>query len=180
MSVSAKQRATQFRELVSALPALSQALGETYGSTAVALVKERSIEEGIDKNGVPGSKVQYSTKTYPTSLLKGKELNQGGRNYVDKNKSGNWYGLRQAEGLRSKNVNLTHTGDSWKQYGVLRVTVSNSKVSIQVGISGSRADVFGYNVDRYGKFYRNTPTELAQMRTDAKNEVKSWFTRYIK
>lgn len=176
---SIRDHIAKLQRLRADLPGLATSLMQDYGDTSVALRKEDSIERGINKEGKENAKVQYSDKLVPTYWFAGKELNQGGRTYVKENKTGNWYGLRQAEGLRSQNVNLTHTGDSWKGYKVLNVTVTSGLASAQIGVTGNHAEVFLHNVKRYGKFYLNTPTELARLRENADNTSHNWLKSYL-
>lgn len=172
------QHIAKLRSLQRDLPGLKQSLGQDYGDTATALAKERGIETGIDADGIAGNKVKYSEKKVPSYLLRGKELNQAGRNYLDKNKTANWYGLRQAQGLRSENVNLTYTGLSWKGFGTKSITLNGGKISISIGVSGEHAGVFMNNVKRYGKFYLNTPAEIQTLQQNNRDTIHRWLTDY--
>lgn len=176
-----KDHIAKLRRLRADLPGLSLALAQDYGDTSVALRKEDSIDNGINKDGREGSKVIYSDKKIPTYLFQNKALNQGGRDYIKNNPLGNWYGLRQAEGLHNKQVNLTHSGDTWKGYKVLGVSIKAAGVaSIRVGLLTSEAaKVFDYNVKRYGKFYLNTPTEMARLRENVREESANWLKTYL-
>lgn len=177
---SIPEHIAKLRALRANLPELSRALLFDASETLVALRKEDSIENGININGQEGSKASYSTNPVPTYYFKGKELNSGGRDYTSKNKTGTWYGLRQAEGLRSEKVNLTHTGAMWRAYGVIDVVISNGKVTARVGLSGPESEVFDFNVERYGAFFRNTPTELAQIQRDIERESSRWLANAIR
>ncbi len=146
-------------------------------TTSVSVRKEDSIERGINQDGQPGQKASYSQKLTPAYRLKAKALNAGGRKYADENALGNWYGLRQAEGLRSQVVNLTHTGEMWRAYGVLRVTLRAGVVSAEVGTTGPSAAVLRYNIERYGDFFKNTPVELANRRADVKRAFREFLTQ---
>ncbi|MCX6218354.1 hypothetical protein [Spirosoma sp.] len=169
------EMAARFRALALRLPELGVELMTEVAETGVSVMEARSIDTGIDADGRPGNKAKYSEKKVPSYFLKGQELNQSGKKYLDENKRVNWYGLRQAQGLKSQDVNLTYTGEMWKQYGVLSVTVSNGKVSARVGISGDRAAVFVANIKRYGAFYRNTPEELANRQQDIQRGTANWL-----
>lgn len=176
---SVRDHIARLQALRSALPAIAETVARVSAESAVAVVKNRSIQEGIDRDGRPGNKAKYSDKRVPSYWLQGKELNQAGRDYLKQNALANWYGLRQAQGLPSDKVNLSYSNQMWKQYGVIRVTVRGAGFVAEVGISGSRSDVFEQNEKQYGQFWKPLPDELDQISQDRRREFFDFISRYL-
>lgn len=171
------QRIAQLRQLEVSLPSKLIELATDYGTTSVALVKEESIEKGINKDGQLGNKVSYSSKPVRGSSLIDAALNSAGRSYAKKQPVATYYGLRQAQGMRSPNVTLQYTGLSWKGYKVISVNPTASGASVLIGTTGEHAAVFIANVKRYGTFYKATPDQRQRLRTDMGAAVHYWFTK---
>lgn len=150
--------------------------------TGVSIVKDRSIEEGIYKDGLDDNYVAYSANLIPTWFFKGKERNQAGRKYIQENPLGNWKGFRNAQGLDSDNVNLSYTNRMWTSYG------SQIKV-VQYGPGVFRAIVdasddeerkkMAYNVERYGNFMVPTEDERLRIAQDQKDELDSLIAQLL-
>lgn len=171
------QRIAQLQQMETRLPGKLIELAEDYGNTSVALVKEESIEKGINRDGQPGNKVSYSGKPVRGSSLIDAALNYAGRAYAQKQPVATYYGLRQAQGMQSPNVTLQYSGLSWKGYKVISVNPTASGASVLIGATGEHAAIFVANIKRYGAFYKTTPEQQQQLRADLGAAVHRWFTR---
>lgn len=173
-----EQHIEQLRKYLTAVKAAAPVLSQEIAQTGVSVMVNRSIETGINKNGVPGAKAQYSTKPFPTFFYGKKVRNQGGRNYIKKNKLGTWGEFRKAQGLRNDVVNLSYNNTMWRNYGVLGNVQNGALYSTLIGMKdGSR--IFEYNVNRYGDFYENTPEERKQLDGDLLFKINSISQRYL-
>lgn len=171
------QRIAQLQQLETRLPGKLIELAEDYGNTSVALVKEESIEKGINKDGQPGNKVSHSSKPVRSSSLIDTALNAAGRVYAKKQPVATYYGLRQAQGMQSKNITLQYSGLSWKGYKVISVNSTASGASVLIGATGEHAEIFIANIKRYGAFYKTTSEQQQQLQAGLGAAVHSWFTR---
>ncbi|CAG5001938.1 hypothetical protein DYBT9275_02771 [Dyadobacter sp. CECT 9275] len=137
-------------------------LSEQVAVATLSLVKDRSIEEGISIGGNESNKAEYSKKTFPTTRLKGKERNAGGRAYIEANALGNWAGFRQAQGLKSDKVNLSYTNRMWTGIQVLSTTQTGyGKFQSIIGAADQETrDKIEANVERFGMFLDPTPDEI--------------------
>lgn len=141
-------------------------IADEIAVSTLSVVKDRSINEGIIIKGQEGTQPNYSTNTFYTSSLKGKELNSGGRAYVAANKKGNWAGFRAAQGLPADKVNLSYTNRMWTGIQVIR-TVNNGYgkyLSVVGAVDSETQKIVAGNVQRYGMFLDPTPeeTQIAQ------------------
>lgn len=152
--------------LVAALPVLA----EDLAVSTLSVVKDRSINEGIE---VDGSKKNYTTNQVYTSGFKKKVLNKGGAAYIAANKKGNWHGLRKAQGLRSDPVNLSYTNRMWTGIQVLSSAITGEgKVHTVVGAADQETEgKLAGNVERYGDFLEPTPEELEMQQLVIKDMI---------
>ena len=171
------QRISQLQQMETRLPGKLIELAKDYGNTSVALVKEESIEKGINRDGQPSNKVSYLSKPVRDSSLIDAALNSAGRAYAQKQPLATYYGLRQAQGMQSPNVTLQYSGLSWKGYKVISVNPTASGASVLIGATGEHAAVFFANIKRYGAFYKTTPEHQQRLRSDLGAAVHRWFTK---
>lgn len=150
--------------------------------SSLSIVKRRSTEEGIYEDAVKGKYVEYSDNTYSTHYLKGKELNASGRAYTENNKTGNWAGLRKAQGLPSDRVNLAYSVRMWNSFQVIQT--SNPEYGQYIAVLGavdaeSRKKILS-NVKKYGMFFKPTPDESKLMAEIAAERVMNVFQDALK
>lgn len=156
------------QDLINALPQIAAELAES----TLSMVKDRSINEGIE---VEGDKKDYSTKQVYTSGFKKKTLNKAGQAYIEANLKGNWQGLRNAQGLRSPNVNLSYTNRMWIGIRVLSTEITTEgKAATTVGaVDEETQDKLTGNTNRYGDFLQPTPEELAIQQDVQKERINN-------
>lgn len=96
-----------------------ESMCDEIAESAVTLIKDRSINEGISIGGVEANKADYSTRPMNTQKFKGKELNARGSKWIQANNLGTWHQFRKVQGLGSEKVNLSYTNEMWENIRVL-------------------------------------------------------------
>jgi len=143
--------------------------------TGVSKVKNRSIEDGIFKDGKDGTYAKYSDKEIPTWFFFSKALNNSGRRYVKQNKYGTWHDFRKAQGLESDNVNLAYSNRMWTAYRPteqVEYKPNIFRVIVDASDSEERKKMM-YNKARYGAFYKPTQEEISELTMIAQNEIRT-------
>lgn len=127
-----------------------------YATTVLALVTLR-----VQSQGLTGK--HYSASLVPTFFFGREALNAGGRNYIKKNKLGNWAGLRAAEGLQVAYVDLTHSG---RMFRALTTSAAGNQGAVFfariVAADAESASKVEHNLSRYGNWLLPTPGEAAE------------------
>ncbi len=172
MDTTPEQFAQNIKGLIQAIQDNGLAIAETMAITGKSLVQDR-----IQKEGLPGEK--YSTNETPTWFMKGKEINQRGRKYVEENKTGTWGGFRQAQGLQSDYVDITYTG---RMFGgirpIQRLTAGNTYRIVMGGTDKEVDEKLYYNTERYGDFLEpnaSEQTEIDEIVDDVLTELTDKF-----
>lgn len=124
-------------------------------------LRNDSIDNGINFDGIEGAKVDYSDTKVPSFFFYNKVRNEAGRKFIKANKYASYYQIRQSQGLRNAFVNLSYTGKFWAALNPGIATRVGSLVSVEVSITdGIVRQYAGYLADRYGTFY--VPTTRMQ------------------
>lgn len=145
-----------------------------------SIIRNRSIDNGIFVNAQEGNTVGYSDKKAPTYLLWNKARNQSGRDYIKKNKLGNWHEFRIAQGLSSDAVNLSYTGSFWGSLMPGSVYNRGGVLTVEVGVTDSGvAQYAGYLVDRYGNFYDPTDSEQREASDEKLDLLERTVKQYL-
>lgn len=143
--------------LARAVPSMCQEIAES----TLALIKDRSINEGININGT-AQKATYSKNPISTEKFRKKVLNKGGSSWLDANAFGTWHQFRKAQGLQSEPVNLSYTNDMWENIKVL-TTQQNGDGKAQT-VVGSYDDETNKKISGneflFGDFLTPIPDEL--------------------
>lgn len=141
-----------------AAPAMSNEIAES----ALTLIKDRSINEGISIGGVESNKADYSTRPTKTEKFKKNVLNKAGSAYINANVLGTWHAFRKAQGLTSEKVNLSYTNDMWKNIQVLNTTeTAPGKAVTNVGTYDKDTwEKMQSNEYRFGEFLVPTAEEV--------------------
>ncbi|GAB2865998.1 hypothetical protein [Hymenobacter ruber] len=136
-----------------------------YASTVLALVTLR-----VQSQGLTGK--LYSSRPVPTFFFTKEALNAGGRNYIKKNRTGTWAGLRAAEGLPVDAVYLTHSG---RMIRALTTTGAGNQGAVFfariIAADAESASKVEHNLKRYGNWLLPTPSEEAEAQAAVQAEV---------
>ena len=123
---------------------------QTIAVTGLSLIKDR-----IQKNGVKGR--SYSRNRIPLYYLKGKELNAGGRQYIEEQEEsvhdGSYYEFRVANGRQVRVVDLTFSSRMWNGFQFIRAyNFGVDTYCAETGGTDTEVDnKLGWAQDRYGK-----------------------------
>ncbi len=125
----------------------------TYAGDGLALVRLR-----IQRDGLPGR--SYSTNPIPGFWLE--PTNAAGRAYVKKEKRPTYKGLRQAQGMETRFVNLTYTGAQWRSLIAAPAGLSGAIATARIVASDAEnAQKLQYNLKREGDFLAPNAQERA-------------------
>jgi len=146
-------------------------ISEEAALNTKALVIKRIQEDGI------GS---YSTKKIPAYLMMedkatvrlDKTKSNAGINFIKKKAAEkdpkdrllNWADIRDAEGLQTDHVDLTFTGEMFRNLHIIGTNVQSGRVTTILGGTHREAQQkLEWNVARYGNFLQPTPQEKAMI-----------------
>lgn len=143
------------------------AIAEEAALNTKALVVRRIQSQGVG---------EYSEKKMPTFFFmtengspdnRKTKTNSGSKFIADaavENKMINWADIRDAEGLQTDYVDLTFTGETFRDLNIIGVNVQRGRVTAILGCSRQETiDKLRWNVERYGNFMDPTPEERAQI-----------------
>ena len=177
--MTVRQKIEQLNQLYANIIQEMPSIVEEMAVTGVSLVKNRSINDGINQDGKEGSKATYSTNKTRTFKFLPKARNEAGRKYVKANRLGTWFEFRKAQGLTNEQVNLSYTNEMWRNYGLIQYRQSGTKFVYEVGTKGD-ANKFEENVKRYGKFYLNEPNEVQRLQNDVRKRLSEVFKNALR
>lgn len=136
------------------------AIANTVAITGASIIKQRILRSGFGK--------KYSTKFIPAYYLRGKELNAGGKAFLEDHNMDddlvNWGEFRRAQGLQTEHVDLSYTGRMFAGTVPVKQVVAGTKFIVTIG--GSDAEVqqkLDWNHERYGDFLAPTTQEKAEI-----------------
>jgi hypothetical protein len=136
----------------------------TQAQSALALVTLR-----IQREGLPGQ--TYSTNPVPKFWLK--PTNAAGRAYVKREKKPTYAGLRGAQGMETRFVNVTYTGRTIRSLTVAPAGATRLIYAARIVSSDHQsAKIIGHLVTRYGKFLAPNSQEQQQLQGYVRGEVK--------
>lgn len=110
-------------------------------------LRDESIKNGINFDGIDGKKTTYSDKKIPSWMRAKYILNSAGAYSVKFIPMQSWGDFRKGQGLKSKYVNLSYTGEHWDSY-----TTISSHTKIYTVFFGD-ANIMSSLEERYGDFY---------------------------
>jgi hypothetical protein len=144
--------------LTRAAPSMSNEIAES----SLTMIKDRSINEGINIDGNANEKAEYSTRPTRTDKFRKNILNKAGDSYIQANLMGTWHGFRKAQGLSSAKVNLSYTNDMWSKIQVLSTNeTSPGKAETTVGTYDAETwKKMQSNEFRFGEFLVPLPEEV--------------------
>lgn len=158
------------RELLGAL----SVEGATVGADAAALVEQRIVEKGTNKDGVKLS--PYSTKEVPAYLYFGRSRNAGGeaavRRKAKERQPVSYSEFRQLNGLNTNVKSLQFTGEMWQGFGVTAVRqIGTGVVEVTIGGKNARtASLLGYHSTREGTQITEPSADELKLVTAAMNK----------
>lgn len=175
-----EQYITNLQTVISGLEQEAERVSIGMAQTALSVVKNRSIANGIFVDGIKGNTEQYSTNVLPTFLFTGKERNQQGKKYINDNPLGNWGGFRKAQGLNSDNINLSYTNRMWSSITIIQTGNKDGVAYARLGtVDVEVSKYIGYLAARYGNFLRPTPEEERQIKEDGAREIISYIKQIL-
>jgi hypothetical protein len=145
---------------------------EEIGIDVASRVKNRIREEGIDDN--------YSNKkTVPAYLLAHKATNKTKakawvkKKYKSDEPLANWKELREVMGLKTDAVNLTYTGQMFRNLKQVQVSVDGFRILARIkGIDKATKDKLKWNKERYRNFLTMTKQEKEHTKMLIKNRLR--------
>ena len=144
------------RDLINQMKELEEALPEILKEASVIMAHDaKALAERIIKD--KGFGAVYSSNKVPSWFLVGKELNVAGLNYIydayDDDEGVNWSGLRDAQGLQTKHVDLAYTTRMWKGMRPDEVKEENGRYFCLMGHNDNEGrKKMNWNFERYGDF----------------------------
>lgn len=146
----------------------------------IALVKDRVVQRGLDKDGQRFS--SYSTKKVPAFLYRGRSRSQGAEERVTAlGKKGvmlSYKDFREVNNLNSSFKNFEFTGEMWRSINVLETRSTKNQVTVIIG-----AD----NQEAADKLQFNSETENVNIIEPSKEEIEvvrknleKWLSNILK
>lgn len=169
--MTAKEYTNRIRSLISDLPEIAERLCVLQAQSGLAIVKNRSINEGIFIDSQEGATTDYSKNKIATSNFKGKERNSSGTEFIKQNRLGTWHEFRKAQGLSSEKINLSYSNRTWTSIDIVKVARSESGVLVTVSTKDPSAKELLLELsNRYGNFINPTNSEAMELKTDTAKE----------
>lgn len=161
----------QLKAFSAALTQQAPGIVETMALTGSSLVIDRIQREGV------GS---YSNNEVPTFYFAGKELNAGGKSYLEDNDTGTWGDFRSAQGLQSSYVDLTYSGRMFGGLTPLKRFQQGTKFIVQMGGTDKEVDEkLFYNIQRYGDFLQPNEAEQREVDEIAQDALEALLKKYL-
>lgn len=137
------------------LPVILSETAEIIATTAKA-VAERTIKD-------KGFNEVYSSVKVPAWFLSGKELNAGGKQFIEHKmqmkEDTNWKELRDAQGLQTGHVDLSYSNEMWSGMFPQEASQHGDKYIARLGHTNDAGQKkMNWNRDRYGDFIGKTLT----------------------
>jgi hypothetical protein len=175
MSTSEYQQ--RISEMVGALKQQAPAIALRMGQTGLSLVKERSIRDGIQVDGVYQ---EYSDTKIPKKFFKGKALNAAGDAYSSSGGKGTYEEFKRVQGRGSKHVNAFYSGRMWTALRIVSQTQNGYRYSVLVGMTDpAELEVLVKNLTKYGNFLTLTKAEEETILRDAQDDVQAIVNQYL-
>lgn len=155
-------------------------ISQVAAMDAIALIVRRIHDEGIGKT--------YSNKKVPAYLILLDESRldtQKTKDFVRSvaarenpaDRYTNWYEIRVAHGNgTSRDVNLTFTGEMFRQTGIIDVSKQGDYwVTTIGGLNKEVQDKMRWNAQRYGDFFVLTPEEYELIQSIIDGRIEKFF-----
>lgn len=182
------------------------AIGARLGRSALSLIRNRIINQGVDHKGKPFGK--YSTNPLPYFFFNNKGLSQK----ADKNaeaikkaqskkgfvgeKGISYEQWRKANGLQTNHIDMKFTGETLRDFDVIESSSSGSVVKTVVAsknsikkntfkANGTKAGSIGtgevadHLAERYGDYMSLSEEEQEALRESLENELQTYFDKYF-
>lgn len=174
----------KIRRIREALEAKQGEIATQLSLSVKALANRNAVEYGIGAS--------YSNNDVPVFYFDQSTINQGGKEYIKKQKKskrnggnnglGNWKGLRAAEGLQVNHVDLTHSGQMWR--GIVPLPPMKQGNVVVAPLGGTTLEVqkeMNYNYERFGDFILKslTPENQETLRIFVNDEIKKIINEVI-
>lgn len=167
------------REFNSAVQTEFPVINARIARSALSLIRDRIINEGIDHTGKPFGK--YSTNPLPLFFFTGKELGSGAEKRVKAQAKANlkqgingvsYEQFRAANNLQTNHIDFKFSGDMWRDVDVLETTVEGNVISTIVASKNSitrqngasqisTGQIMEYLAERFGDFLALSEKEIA-------------------
>lgn len=158
-------------------------IAEEAALNTKALVVKRIQEQGIG---------QYSEKDMPAFFFftddgqvdPNKTKSNAGIKFIQKaqkkRESINWADIRDAEGLQTEHVDMTFTGETFRDLNIIGVNVQAGRVTAILGCSRKETqDKLKWNVERYGDFMSPTAEETAKIMAIVQKRFNTKLTNIL-
>lgn len=158
---------------ISLIERASESMSNEIAESLLTLIKDRSINEGININGDPGAKATYSTRQIKTDKFSKKVLNSGGRSYLAANIMGTWREFREAQGLPGNPVTLSYTNEMWSKIQVLTTSKTGyGKAQTTIGTYDKETyEKMEQNEWQFGPFMQPLPEEVEMAQQVQKEKI---------
>lgn len=143
--------------------------------TAKSLVQKRIQDEGKDKDG---KKIgDYSQNKIPAFFYLGKGTKKSDvkvRKAIKEKKKLSYADFRRLDGKQNKFVDLTFTGQMFRDIGVTETNNNSKEASIVIAPKTKRSEeVAGYNTERFGNFLAPSEEELELLAEDLGDSINN-------
>lgn len=142
--------------------------------TAKSLVQDRVQETGKDKSG--SQLGDYSTREIPAFFFLGKGTKATDakiKKLIKDKKNLSYAGFRKLDGKQNKYVDLTFSGQTWRQTGLTDKGKKGKKVFITIGPTTPRAEeISDLLTERYGNYLELSDEELELIALDMADSVE--------
>lgn len=150
-------------------------------STKVAGLLLRMKIQQIKREGVG----KYSPKTYSAHFLKGKQLNNLGKTFIEskikKKEKTNWAELRKAQGLQTQYVDVYYSGQMIRSLGIESQITSPNVYYIKIGARNDEAKKkLEHNIQRYGNFLIPNKAQNEAMAKLINQDIANIYKRVLR
>lgn len=109
-----------------------------------------------------------------------KFIEQAAKDPAKKKRGITWAEIRDAEGLQTDFVDLTFTGEMFRDLHILGTNVQRGKVTTLLGASRQETiNKLKWNAERYGAFFDPTPAEVASIRKIIEKRYQSLIKKVL-
>lgn len=149
--------------------------------TAKSLVQDRIQETG---QNAQGSKLgDYSDTKVPAFFFIGKGTKATDAKLkvlADEGKKLSYEEFRKLDGKQGGYVDLTFSGQMWRETGLVRKEVSKKQAVIVIGQTSERSEkIAGYNEQRYGNFLQLNEEEISIIAEDMSAGVEDIINKNL-
>lgn len=177
MATTVDQFLSELKALAADLKRQAPLIADTMALTGKSIIQERIQREGFG--------VEYSKNFIPAWWLRGKEINAGGRRYMEDSSLDddlvNWQEFRRAQGLQTDHVDLTYTGRMFAGLTITERRTEGSAYVVRLGGSDREVDKkLGWNAERYGDFLAPNASEKTEIDAIVLDYLEELIKKHIK